>query len=124
MQKLQGPKYPHPWTALQVKSHLKQGRVLSAMQGRPLLQCAGVCCQEEGWLEEEKESTIEASSDHTGVSVPRLCPTFPAQRNASSKEANLLAAVAEAAAAAAVAAVQAASSFWLLGPGFHIASSC
>lgn len=40
----------------------------------------------------------------------------------------LLAAVAEAAVAAAgaaaAAAVQAASSFWLLGLGFHIASSC
>lgn len=56
------------------------------------------------------------------MTVPRLYPTLPAQGDASSKEANLLAAVAEAAAVAA--AVQAVSSVWLLGLGFHIASSC
>lgn len=116
-----GALIPSP-SALQVKFHLKQGRGLSAMQGRPLLQCARVCCWGRG-ASRRRKSIMEASSGHTGVLVPRLCPTFPAQGNASSKEANLLAAVAEAAAAA-VAAVQAVSSFWLQELGFHIASSC
>lgn len=54
--------------------------------------------------------------------MPRFRPIFPAQKKASSEEANLLAVVVEAEAAAA--AVQAVSSFWLLGLGFHIVSSC
>lgn len=65
---------------------------------------------------------LKASSDHTGVSVPRLCPELLSPRHQG--KANLLAAAAAAAVAAvAAAAVPAASSVWLLERGSHIVSS-
>lgn len=65
----------------------------------------------------QKDRNIKASSDHTGVSAPRLCPKLLCPTHQG--KANLLAA-----AAAAAAAAPAASSVWLLEPGSHIVSSC
>lgn len=109
------PKFPHIQTALQAELLSKRSECLcrGAPFSRELWRAVG------GGAARGGESVIKASSDHTGVSVPRLRPTSPAQAKASSKGADLQAVVAAAAAAA-----QAVSSFWLPGLGFHTVSSC
>lgn len=122
MQMWQGTRISSPPSQLcRLSSLLRQSLGLRAGAGVPfssMLQCYG-----RRGSQRRRKLVIKASSDHTGVSVPRFRPTFPAQAKASSKEADLLAVVVEAEAAAA-AAVQAVSSFWLLGLGFHTVSSC